>query len=95
MAAVTGLKCIYDTATKNWAVELSLDGETGAKRFGVPGPDHVEAFVESFEEASSVSFDPASGEVSFDFLYAEDADEDEESADEESDDEGEAEKRTS
>ena len=39
MLAIQGLKCIYDTGSRGWAVELVLaaEGENAVRRFDVDG----------------------------------------------------------
>lgn len=80
MLAIQGLKCIYDTGSRGWAVELALDGEgeTVTRRFDVDGPDDAEMLIEAFEESTTSSFDPATSEIVFAYEYADlDLDEDE------------------
>jgi hypothetical protein len=96
MLAIQGLKCVYDTGSRGWAIELALkaaDGEAAVRRFDVDGPQDAEMLIEAFDESTSSSFDPATGEILFAYEYAilDDEDEDLEEADE-SDDEDEKEK---
>ncbi len=92
MLAIQGLKCIYDTGARGWAIELALsgEGEEAVRRFDVDGPDDAEMLIEAFEESTSSAFDPATGEIVFAYEYAdfgvEDDDEDE-SEDEDGEDE--------
>ena len=94
MLAIQGLKCIYDTGARGWAIELALsgEGEDAVRRFDVDGPDDAEMLIEAFEDSTSSAFDPATGEIVFAYEYAdfgvEDEDEDDEDAeDEEAEDE--------
>lgn len=87
MLAIQGLKCIYDTTGKGWAIELVLraDGEEAVRRFDVDGPDDAELLIEAFEDSSASAFDPETGEIVFGYEYLDLDEEDEE------DDEDEAE----
>lgn len=93
MLAIHGLKCIYDTGARGWAIELSLsgEGEEAVRRFDVDGPDDAEMLIEAFEDSTASAFDPATGEIVFAYEYAdfgvEDGDEDEDAEDEEAEDE--------
>ncbi len=90
MLAIQGLKCIYDTGARGWAMELVLaaEGEDSVRRFDVDGPDDAEMLIEAFEDSSSSSFDPATGEITFAYEYADlGEDEDEEDESEEDEDE--------
>jgi len=94
MLAIQGLKCIYDTGSRGWAIELALkaDGEEAVRRFDVDGPEDAEMLIEAFDESTSSSFDPATGEIVFAYEYAdlgddEDEDEEDESEDEDAEDE--------
>jgi hypothetical protein len=93
MLAIQGLKCIYDTGSRGWAVELALsgEGEAATRRFDVDGPDDAEMLIEAFDESTASSFDPATGEIVFAYEYADlDEDEDEtEEADEDAEEDGE------
>jgi DNA-directed RNA polymerase subunit delta len=92
MLAIHGLKCIYDTGARGWAVELALsgEGEEAVRRFDVDGPDDAEMLIEAFDESTSSTFDPATGEIVFAYEYAElDGDEDEDDESEEDGDEDE------
>lgn len=88
MLAIHGLKCIYDTGARGWAMELTLggEGENAVRRFDLDGPEDAEMLIEAFEESSTSSFDPATGEIVFAYEYADlDEDEDEEEAEDEAD----------
>ena len=91
MLAIQGLKCVYDTGSRGWAIELALkaEGEDAVRRFDVDGPQDAEALIEAFDESTSSSFDPATGEIVFAYEYAalDDEDEDETEASDEEDDE--------
>lgn len=93
MLAIQGLKCVYDTGSRGWAIELALkaEGEDAVRRFDVDGPQDAEALIEAFDESTSSSFDPATGEIVFAYEYAtlddEDEDEDETEASDEDEDE--------
>jgi len=92
MLAIQGLKCIYDTGARGWAIEVTLDGEgeNAARRFDVDGPDDAEMLIEAFEDSSFSTFDPATGEIVFTYEYADlDGDEGEEDEDAEVGDEDE------
>ena len=90
MLAIHGLKCIYDTGARGWAIELSLsgEGEDAVRRFDVDGPDDAEMLIEAFEESTASAFDPATGEIVFAYEYADfGVENDEEDEDEVSEDE--------
>lgn len=85
MLAIQGLKCIYDTGARGWAIELALsgEGEEAVRRFDVDGPDDAEMLIEAFEDSTSSAFDPATGEIVFAYEYADfGADDEEEDEDE-------------
>lgn len=88
MLAIQGLKCIYDTGSRGWAIELVLkgDGEDLTRRFDVDGPDDAEMLIEAFEESTGSAFDPATGEIVFAYDYVTLDDEDEEDETEEDED---------
>ena len=88
MLAIQGLKCIYDTGARGWAIELALsgEGEEAVRRFDVDGPDDAEMLIEAFEDSTSSAFDPATGEIIFAYEYADfGADDEEEDEDEDED----------
>lgn len=89
MLAIQGLKCVYDTGSRGWAIELALkgEGEDAVRRFDVDGPEDAEMLIEAFDESTSSSFDPATGEIVFAYEYAtlDDEDEDEVEGDDEAD----------
>jgi len=93
MLAIQGLKCVYDTGSRGWAIELALkgEGEEAVRRFDVDGPEDAEMLIEAFDESTASSFDPATGEIVFAYEYAtlddEDEDEDEAESDDEEEDE--------
>jgi DNA-directed RNA polymerase subunit delta len=93
MLAIQGLKCVYDTGSRGWAIELALkgEGEEVVRRFDVDGPEDAEMLIEAFDESTASSFDPATGEIVFAYEYAtlddEDEDEDEAESDDEADEE--------
>ena len=93
MLAIQGLKCVYDTGSRGWAIELALksEGEDAVRRFDVDGPEDAEMLIEAFDESTSSSFDPATGEIVFAYEYATLDDEDEEDEDEEGEEDGEEE----
>ena len=97
MLAIQGLKCVYDTGSRGWAIELALkgEGEEAVRRFDVDGPEDAEMLIEAFDESTASSFDPATGEIVFAYEYAtlddEDEDEDEAEGDDEADEEEDAE----
>jgi DNA-directed RNA polymerase subunit delta len=91
MLAIQGLKCIYDTGARGWAIELALsgEGEEAVRRFDVDGPDDAEMLIEAFEDSTASAFDPATGEIVFAYEYADFGVEDEDgSEDEDGEDEG-------
>ena len=105
MLPIQGLKCVYDTDSRGWAIELSLkaEDEVLARRFDVDGPEDAEMLIEAFEESTASSFDPESGEIVFAYEYAsldevdeddleDDAAESEDEDSEDAEDEEEAEK---
>jgi hypothetical protein len=90
MLAIQGLKCIYDTGSRGWAIELVLsgEGEEAMRRFDVDGPDDAEMLIDAFEDSSASAFDPVTGEIVFAYEYAdldddEDGSEDDDLADDE------------
>ena len=92
MLAIQGLKCIYDTGARGWAIELALsgEGEEAVRRFDVDGPDDAEMLIEAFEDSTSSAFDPATGEIVFAYEYADfgaDDEEDEDGDEEDGEDE--------
>lgn len=92
MLAINGLKCIYDTGARGWAIELALSGEgdNAVRRFEVDGPEDAEMLIEAFDESTSSTFDPATGEIVFAYEYADlgdDEDEDDEDEGEDDDEE--------
>jgi DNA-directed RNA polymerase subunit delta len=91
MLAIQGLKCIYDTGARGWAIELALsgEGEEAVRRFDVDGPDDAEMLIDAFEESTSSAFDPATGEIVFAYEYADFGVEDEDDEDESEDEDGE------
>lgn len=97
MLAIQGLKCVYDTGSRGWAIELALkgEGEDAVRRFDVDGPEDAEMLIEAFDESTASSFDPATGEIVFAYEYAtlddEDEDEDEAESDDEADEDEDAE----
>ena len=95
MLAIQGLKCVYDTGSRGWAIELALkgEGEDAVRRFDVDGPEDAEMLIEAFDESTASSFDPATGEIVFAYEYAtlDDEDEDEAESDDEADEDEDAE----
>lgn len=93
MLAIQGLKCVYDTGSRGWAIELALkaEGEEAVRRFDVDGPEDAEMLIEAFDESTSSGFDPATGEIVFAYEYAtlDDEDEDEDEADDDADEDAE------
>ncbi len=83
MLAIQGLKCIYDTTGRGWAMEIALEGDNATRRFDLDGPDDAEMLIEAFEDSSASHFDPMTGEITFAYEYAEAA-HDDESEDEDS-----------
>lgn len=87
MLAIQGLKCVYDTGSRGWAIELALkgEGEEAVRRFDVDGPEDAEMLIEAFDESTASSFDPTTGEIVFAYEYAtlDDEDEDEDENDDE------------
>jgi hypothetical protein len=87
MLAIQGLKCIYDTGARGWAVELVLggEGEDAVRRFDVNGPEDAELLIDAFEDSTSSSFNPATGEIVFAYEYADFAGDEDETEDAEDD----------
>lgn len=87
MLAIQGLKCIYDTGARGWAIELVLsgEGEEAVRRFDVDGPDDADMLIEAFEDSTSSAFDPATGEIVFAYEYADFADDEDEDEGEDED----------
>lgn len=83
MIPITRVVCIYAPQGQSWAVELTLAGATPAKkRLTLRGPEHVETFLDAYDDCDQAHLDPATGEVRFVFdgevdEPAEDEDEDE------------------
>ncbi len=93
MLAIQGLKCVYDTGSRGWAIELALGGEgsDAVRRFDVDGPDDADMLIEAFEDSSASAFDPESGEIVFSYEYASVDDEEDESEESETDEDDEVE----
>jgi Ran GTPase-activating protein (RanGAP) involved in mRNA processing and transport len=89
MLPIQGLKCIYDTGARGWAIELALkaEGEDAVRRFDVDGPEDAEMLIEAFDESTSSTFDPATGEIVFAYEYADLGDDEDEDDEDESEDE--------
>ncbi|WP_156410131.1 hypothetical protein [Bosea sp. Root381] len=86
MLSIHGLKCIYDTGARSWAIELTLsgEGEDAVRRFEVDSADDAEMLIDAFEDSTASAFDPATGEIVFAYEYADlDLDEEDEDEDEE------------
>jgi hypothetical protein len=81
MMTIIGLNCLYDTSGRSWAMEIALANEKGSRRFDLDSADDAEMLIEAFEEATSATFDPESGEIRFAYAYAEIEDEDSEDGD--------------
>ncbi|MCU4182213.1 hypothetical protein [Bosea sp. BH3] len=93
MLPIQGLKCIYDTNGRGWAIELVLkaEGEDAVRRFDVDGPDDAEMLIEAFEDSSASIFDPETGEIIFGYEYLDlDAEEEDEEDEEDAEDDAEA-----
>lgn len=97
MLAIQGLKCIYDTGSRSWAMELALaaEGENAVRRFDIDGPEDAEMLIKAFEDSTTSGFDAVSGEIVFGYDYIDidldeeddqDEDEDEAGDDEDEDD---------
>ena len=85
MKTIKGLRSVYGLANGTWSMVLALeDGEE--RRFDLAGPEHVETFIECFEQATDAVVDTTAGEVVFSYAYA-DLDSDEEDEDDDLDDE--------
>jgi hypothetical protein len=83
MIPITRVICIYASKAQAWAVELTLDGDGPSKtRLTLRGPEHMETFLDAFDDCDQALFDPASGEVRFVF-DGDDVDEEDEDDDEE------------
>ena len=95
MLAIQGLKCIYDTGSRSWAIELALtgQGDEAVRRFDIDGPEDAEMLIEAFEGSTASSYDPATGEIVFAYEYAtlddEDDEDDEDEAEADEDDDAE------
>jgi DNA-directed RNA polymerase subunit delta len=83
MLAIQGLKCIYDTTGRGWAMEIALEGDNATRRFDLDGPDDAEMLIEAFEDSSASHFDPMTGEIAFAYEYAEVSHDDEDDAEDE------------
>lgn len=88
MLPIQGLKCIYDTAGRSWAIELVVkaDGEELLRRFEVDSADDAEMLIDAFENSSASTFDPETGEIVFGYEYLDLDDEDEDEDDLDDDD---------
>lgn len=85
MKTIKGLRSVYGLANGTWSMVLALeDGEE--RRFDLAGPEHVETFIECFEQATDAVVDTTAGEVVFSYAYA-DLDADDEDEDDDLDDE--------
>ena len=84
MLPIQGLKCIYDTAGRSWAIELIVkaDGEEIVRRFEVDSADDAEMLIDAFENSSASGFDPETGEIVFGYEYLDLDDEDEDELEE-------------
>lgn len=95
MLAIQGLKCIYDTGSRSWAMELALEaeGENAVRRFDIDGPEDAEMLIRAFEESTTSGFDPHTGEIVFGYDFIDlddeedDEDEDEEAGEDDEEDE--------
>ena len=87
MKTIKGLRSVYGLANGTWSMVLALeDGEE--RRFDLAGPEHVETFIECFEQATDAVVDTTAGEVVFSYAYADlDSDEEDEDEDDDLDDE--------
>ncbi len=98
MLAIQGLKCIYDTGSRSWAMELALtvEGENAVRRFEIDGPEDAEMLIRAFEDSTTSGFDPESGEIVFGYDYIDiDLDDEDEDEDEDEQDNDEDEDETS
>jgi hypothetical protein len=87
MKTIKGLRSVYGLANGTWSMVLTLEGGE-ERRFDLAGPEHVETFIECFEQATDAVVDTTAGEVVFSYAYADlDSDEDEEDEDDDLDDE--------
>ena len=92
MTTISALRAVYGIAKGQWSMVLELE-DKDEKRFDLQGPDHVEAMIEAFDDATSAAYDDEAGEVVFSFEYAaldfddEESDEDEDGQDDEDEDE--------
>ncbi|MFZ4532253.1 MAG: hypothetical protein ACOYOJ_10615 [Alsobacter sp.] len=85
MKTIKGLRSVYGLANRTWSMVLTLEGGE-ERRFDLDGPEHVETFIECFEQATDAVVDTTAGEVVFSYAYADlDADEDDEDDDDEDD----------
>lgn len=68
MIPITRVVCIYAPQGQSWAVELTLAGATPVKkRLTLRGPEHVETFLDAYDDCDQAHLDPATGEVRFVF----------------------------
>lgn len=68
MIPITRVVCIYAPQGQSWAVELTLAGATPTKkRLTLRGPEHVETFLDAYDDCDQAHLDPATGEVRFVF----------------------------
>lgn len=88
MLAVVTVTAVYDIDSQAWAIEMGLDGEPYVKRFTIRGPEHMETFLDAWDDCEFALFDPKTGEIRFVF---DDIEEDEEEDDEFVEDEDEEE----
>ena len=69
MKTISALRAVYGVAKGQWSMVLELE-DKDEKRFDVHGPDHVEAMIEAFDDATSAAYDAETDEVVFSFEYA-------------------------
>ncbi|QLP96765.1 MAG: hypothetical protein HZY79_04280 [Rhodoblastus sp.] len=91
MHSIDALKCVYDTKTRKWAIEILYSEGEKSYRFDISGPQEAQTVIEAFNMAVISIFDPASGEIHFisepqgDDPYADEAEADDEEENNKSD----------
>lgn len=90
MIPITRATCIYASKAQSWTIELTLDGDKPARtRLTLRGPEHVETFLDAFDDCDRALYDEASGEVRFVFDGDEEEDADDEDNEDDEEDDGE------
>jgi hypothetical protein len=83
MNMIDAMKCVYDTKSGQWAVEVLYADGKKTHRFNVAGAPEARAVADSFQMASASLIDVATAEIHFIFEpHGEDIDMDDDEDDE-------------